>query len=313
VNSLFTRLFLAVLACITLAHAVAILVVTEEHRRTLVGSWLLHLPIAALGVYLASQAITRHLGKLAAEAEKMGRNTAERAMSAGGPSEMRAVARAFDSAKDRVTQTVSNRFRMLAAISHDIKAPLTRMRLRVESISDDEERCKLTRDLDEMADMMNATLGLLKELSEDESTEAIDMNQLIEDLRAQFTEMGRCVAVRGQARRPYVGRARALKRCLANLIDNAVKFGDYANITVEDGNALRVRITDGGPGVPQEEIDRVFDPFYRAHSPATARASGAGLGLAIARDIVLGHGGRLTLRNRPTRGLIAEIVLPRGG
>ncbi|HEY8507957.1 MAG TPA: ATP-binding protein [Steroidobacteraceae bacterium] len=312
-NSLFARLLLTVLASITLAHAIAILVVTEEHRRQLFGSWMLHLPVAALGVYLASRAITRHLSKLVDEAERMGRNTTEHAISTSGPSEMRAVARAFDSAQDRVTQTVSNRFRMLAAISHDIRAPLTRMRLRVESLSDDEERRRLTRDLDEMADMMNATLNLLKEMSEDESTEAIDMNQLIEDLRTQFTEMGRYVAVRGQARRPYVGRARALKRCLANLIDNAVKFGEYASITLEDGNALRVRITDGGPGIPQEEIDRVFEPFYRAHSPATARAGGAGLGLAIARDIVLGHGGRLTLRNRPTRGLIAEIVLPRGG
>jgi signal transduction histidine kinase len=138
------------------------------------------------------------------------------------------------------------------------------------------------------------------------------VNALLARLQSEYAEMGRSVAVTGRARRPYLGRVQSLRRCLVNLIDNAVKFGESASVTLEDGQALRVKVADRGPGIAPEEIDKVFEPFYRARAALARGVEGTGLGLSIARDIALGHGGELKLRNREARGLEAEVVLPRG-
>jgi protein-histidine pros-kinase len=211
-----------------------------------------------------------------------------------------------------VQNYVTNRSRALAAVSHDLKAPLTRMRLRIETLSDEASRVKLERDLDEISEMVRSAIAMLKDLEEIESVEAIDMNVLVARLQSEYAEMGSSVAVAGRARRPYVGRVQALRRCLTNLIDNAVKFGGPASVTLEDGHTLRVKVTDRGPGIAPEELERVFEPFYRARAALARGVEGTGLGLSIARDIVLGHGGQLNLRNREAQGLEAEVVLPRG-
>ena len=160
--------------------------------------------------------------------------------------------------------------------------------------------------------MVRAAILMLKDLEDDEHIESIDMNALLARLQSEYAEMGRPVSVSGRARRPYLGRVQALKRCLTNLIDNAVKFGEKASVTLEDGHTLRVRVSDRGPGIPPEELDRVFEPFYRSRTALSSGVDGTGLGLSIARDIALGHGGQLHLRNREARGLEAEVVLPRG-
>jgi signal transduction histidine kinase len=306
-DSVFGRILYIVLACIALSHGTAVFLAPDEHRWSLIGALLLLVPPVAIGVFAAARSITRPLSRIIAEAEALGHGVERVPMPAFGPREVRRLSTAFESAQDRMSAYVGNRVAALAAISHDLKTPLTRIRLRVESIDDPDIRERLCRDLDELSEMVRSSLAALKDLSDGESAEAIDMNALLARLQSEFAEMGRGVAVSGHARRPYFGRVRALKRCLTNLIDNAVKFGESANVTLEDDQTLRVRVVDRGPGIPDEELDRVFTPFYRA----SRTVEGTGLGLGIAREIIHGHGGELTLRNGADRGLEAEIELPR--
>jgi signal transduction histidine kinase len=310
-DSVFGRTLVIVLACIAGSHGLALLLAPDEHRSSLLGALLLLVPPVVIGVFAAARSVTRPLSQLIAEADGLGRGVERVPMPAFGPREVRRLSTAFEAAQERMSTYVGGRVTALAAISHDLKIPLTRMRLRVESLDDESVRTRLSHDLDELSEMVHSSLLALKDLSDGESEEAIDMNVLLARLQSEFAEMGRGVAVTGQARRPYFGRVRALKRCLTNLIDNAVKFGEGANVTLEDGQALRVRVADHGPGIPDAELDRVFRPFYRTDTALAHDVEGTGLGLGIARDIIHGHGGRLTLRNRAARGLEAEIVLPR--
>jgi signal transduction histidine kinase len=310
-DGLFGRMLVVMLAAVTVPHAIALLIAPEDHRTSLLGTLFMLLPPLACGVYFAARSVTRPLAKLTDEADSLGRRVELGAVEPTGPRELRLLAIAFDLAQGRIEQYVTHRARALAAMSHDLKTPLTRMRLRVESISDESHRERLARDLDELSSMVASTLATLKGMENPEAAQPIDMNELLARLQKEYAEMGRMVSVRGQARRPYVGRVSALKRCLTNLIDTAVKFGEKASVTLEDGHSLRLRVADRGPGIPPEELDRVFEPFYRARAALTRGVDGTGLGLSIARDIVLGHGGQLTLRNRQASGLEAEVVLPR--
>ena len=312
-DTVFGRLLLIILASVGVPHAIALLIAPEAHRSSLLGAMLMLLPPVGLGVYFAARSITRPLERLRNEVESLGRGATESpAVTAHGPREMRTLCAAVDEAQTRVQSFVSNRSHVLAGVSHDLKAPLTRMRLRIETLSDEAIRAKLESDLDEISRMVRAAIAMLKDLEDGESVEAIDMNALVERLQIEYAELGSPVSFSGRARRPYVGRMQALKRCLTNLIDNAVKFGEKASVTVEDGQALRVKVTDRGPGIAPDEMDRVFEPFYRSRAALSQGVDGSGLGLSIARDIALGHGGQLHLRNREAQGLEAEIVLPRG-
>lgn len=311
-DTVFGRLLLVMLASVGVPHALALLIAPEDHRASLIGALFLLLPPVALGVYFAARSITRPLARLKNEAEALGRGAEGEPLNVDDePREVRGLADAFDIAQQRVQTYVTNRSRALAAMSHDLKAPLTRMSLRVATIDDDVTREKLERDLEELSRMVRSAIAMLKDLEDSENVESIDVNALLARLQSEYLEMGRPVAVTGRARRPYVGRLQALRRCLTNLIDNAVKFGESASITLEDGQVLRVKVADRGPGIAPEELERVFEPFYRARAALSRGVEGTGLGLSIARDIALGHGGQLTLRNRDVRGLEAEVVLPR--
>jgi signal transduction histidine kinase len=310
-EGLFARMLVIVLASVTLPEIVALWIASEAHRSSLLGSFFMLLPPLVCGVYFISRSVTRPLAKLTDEADSLGRRAEIGAVTPSGPLELRKLAVAFDSAQARVEQYVTHRARSLAAMSHDLKTPLTRLRLRAETIDDDATREPFNRDLDEITAMVTSTLATLKGMENPEADEPIDINALLAGMQKEYAEMGRMVSIRGQARRPYVGRVSALKRCLTNLIDNAVKFGEKASVTLEDGHSLRLRVADRGPGIAPEELDRVFEPFYRARAALSRGVEGTGLGLSIARDIVLGHGGQLTLRNREACGLEAEVVLPR--
>jgi signal transduction histidine kinase len=311
-DSVFGRLLLIMVASVGVPHAIAILIAPDDHRASLMGALCLLLPPVALGVYFAARSITRPLASLASEADSLGRNVDCEAQILSGPREMRMLSNAFDRAHSRVQTYVSNRSRALAAVSHDLKAPLTRMSLRIAALTDDGAREKLERDVDELSSMVRSVIAMLRDLEHAESVEPIDMNALLARLQSEYAEMGRSVAVVGRARRPYRGRVQSLRRCFTNLIDNAVKFGESASVTLEDGHALRVKVADRGPGIAPEEMEKVFEPFYRARAALSRGVEGSGLGLSIARDIALGHGGQLHLRNRESRGLEAEVVLPRG-
>ncbi len=290
--------------------------VAQGLRSTLLpGTLMLNLALLTLAtaivLYAVARSVTRPLSRLARAAEAMGRDMRQPPLDESGAEELREAARAFNTMQDRMHRYLDSRTRVLAAMSHDLKTPLTRMRLRVETLDDEGVRTRFGRDLDEMETMVRGTLALLKGLSDDEAAVPVDIDALLGTLVAEFAEVGAQVAVEGKSRGAFRGKPQALKRCLTNLISNAVNFGVRAQVLVEDGAALVLRVRDEGPGLPAEELDRVFEPFYRVESSRNRDTGGTGLGLAIARDIAQAHGGSLILRNLEGRGLEAILSLPR--
>ncbi len=266
--------------------------------------------IAAL--YVAARGITRPLSRLARAADTIGRGARAPPVPEKGARELRNAAQAFNSMQERLHRYLDSRTSVLAAMSHDLKTPLTRLRLQVETLIDDPAlRTRLGHELDEMEGMVRGALALFRGLDEQESVEPIDVDALAETVRRGFVEMGREVSVSGHAAAPLAGRPQALKRCLTNLVANAVNFGDRARIEVHDGAALRIVVSDAGPGIPPDALERVFEPFYRLESSRNRDTGGTGLGLSIARDVAQAHGGTLSLRNRPEGGLEAELRFPR--
>ena len=213
--------------------------------------------------------------------------------------------------QQRLAAFVDERTRMLTALSHDLKTPITRMRLRADLLDDDEQRQRFESDLKEMEAMVTQTLEFMRGLGGNEPRAPVDMMALLAALQAEQQAMGRTVDIQGQASRPCPGVASLLKRALNNLVDNAVLYGGRATVQVEDTpQALVLRVLDDGPGLPEAELERVFEPFYRLEASRSRATGGSGLGLGIARNIARTHGGELVLRNRPKGGLEARLSLP---
>jgi signal transduction histidine kinase len=269
-----------------------------------------------LALYLTTRSITRPLSDLAHAADAVGRSVRHPRLIEKGAREIRDATRAFNAMQDRLRRYLDSRTRVLAAMSHDLKTPLTRLRLRVESVSDAGLRERFSTDLDEMESLVHSALGLFKGLDDDEVFEPIELDGLLQTLRAQFAELGHDITIEGHARGPISVKPRALKRCLTNLLDNAIKFGSKATLVVEDGQALVIRVRDDGPGIPPAALEQVFEPFFRLESSRSRDTGGTGLGLTIARDVAQAHGGTLVLHNLsehgpPERGLEAVLTLPR--
>jgi len=159
--------------------------------------------------------------------------------------------------------------------------------------------------------MVQGALSLFRDLNADEPLERVDVDQLLETLRNEFAEMDAEIVIEGRTRGPLTARPLALKRCLTNLLHNAIKFGEHATVIVADGEELTIRIRDRGPGIPPDALEQVFEPFFRVERSRNRDTGGAGLGLCIARDTAQAHGGSLTLQNLPERGLEAILKLPR--
>jgi signal transduction histidine kinase len=255
---------------------------------------------------------TRPLNALADAADELGRNINRPPIAEQGPVEVARAARAFNTMQARLAGYIRDRTRVLAAMSHDLKTPVTRLRLRAELLEDPEIRAKFTKDLDEMESMVGATLDFLRGQESGEPVQPVDVTALLESLQADVAEMGGTVAIEGNARAPFPGRPQALKRCLANLLENAVKYGKSARIIVADeDDRLEIRIQDEGPGLPPGELEKVFEPFYRVEGSRSRETGGTGLGLTIAKSVAEAHGGSLALRNRAEGGLEATLILPR--
>ena len=255
---------------------------------------------------------TRPLNALADAADELGRNIHRAPLAENGPLEVTRAARAFNTMQSRLVAYIQQRAGVLAAMSHDLKTPVTRMRLRAELLDDPELKRKFTRDLEEMESMVAGTLDFLRGLDSGETLKPVDVMALLESLQADMAEMGSPITIKGTALRPYLARPAALKRCLANLLDNAIKYGKSASISVDDNDArLEIRIQDAGSGIPESELERVFEPFYRLEGSRSRESGGTGLGLTIAKNIVEAHGGRLTLANRSSGGLEARLTFPR--
>jgi signal transduction histidine kinase len=207
---------------------------------------------------------------------------------------------------------IRDRTRILAAMSHDLKTPITRLRLRAELLDDSQLRAKFEKDLSEMEAMVTATLDFMRGVESREPRQPIDVMALLESLQADAAEMNGSVVIEGAARKPYRGLAQALKRCLGNVIDNALRYGKSAKVIVTDSPALlEIRVRDEGPGIPESELERVFEPFHRLEGSRSRDTGGTGLGLGIARNIARAHGGDIVLHNVPSGGLEAALTLPR--
>jgi len=284
------------------------------------ASWPLRV-LASVAVLLAAVIVvslvavrwaTRPLNALADAADELGRNINRPPMAEQGPLEVVRAARAFNTMQSRLAGYLRDRTRILAAMSHDLKTPITRLRLRSELLDDSRLRAKFTDDLAEMESMVVATLDFLRGMEEGEAVRPVDVMALLESLQADIRETGGSIEISGAAVRPYFGKPQALKRCLGNLLDNAVKYGKAARVLIDDNEArLELRIQDEGPGLPPAELERVFEPFYRVESSRSRETGGTGLGLTIASNVAQAHGGRLALRNRAEGGLEALLVLPR--
>ncbi len=267
----------------------------------------------ALGVVLffMTRTITRPLSRLADAAETVGRGGRAAPLPEVGAREVREATRAFNAMQERLHRYLDSRTSVLAAMSHDLRTPLTRIRLRVESLADESVRERFIADLDEMNRMISGALSLFRGLNDDEAEISCDIAELLDELRGEFAEMGVTVEIEGGALRPIRIKPLAIKRCLTNLLSNAAKFADKPRIVIDDGPELVIRVCDDGPGIPDVDLERVFEPFYRVESSRNVETGGTGLGLSIARDIAQAHGGSLVLRNRSPHGLEAILTLPR--
>ena len=267
--------------------------------------------ILVIVLYVAARNITRPLSALAQAADRVGRDVRQAPLPERGARELRHAARAFNTMQDRLRRYLDSRTRVLAAMSHDLKTPLTRLRLQVETLDNPPLQERIGRELDEMEAMVREALALFRGLEDGEAAAPVDLNALLGKVREEFADMGGKVSLAGRAAEPLTGKPQALKRCLTNLVANAIKFGSRADIELEDGPVVAIRVRDAGPGIPDAELEQVFEPFYRVESSRNRDSGGTGLGLTIARDIAQAHGGSLSLRNLAAGGLEAELLLPR--
>ncbi len=260
---------------------------------------------------LAVRWLTRPLGILAEAAEHLGRDIHYSPLPENGPTEVRRAAHAFNTMQTRLTRYLEDRARILIAVSHDLKTPITRLRLRVEQLDDQHIRNSFLKDLDEMQSMTTATLDFMRGLENQEHIQLLDVGALLDSLQADYEDMGVSVTIKGDTPQPYPARPQSLKRCLVNLIDNAHKYGEQVTVTLrKQPEQLQIIITDEGPGIPEDALETVFEPFYRLERSRSRATGGTGLGLSIARNIARAHGGDIILHNRGGGGLEVILSLP---
>lgn len=258
--------------------------------------------------------VVRPLRALAMAAEKFGRDMdASRPLPEEGPSEVREAAQAFNRMRRRIHEAMGERTRILAAVSHDLRTPVTRMRLRMENVQPPELREKLLSDLDALQNIMNTSAELARCESNPERTVPTDMTAFLESIVEDRQDMGQSVTLRGQTDGSFPVKPGALRRCVENLLDNALRYGgDAAELEVtETADSLTIAVLDAGPGIPEAFLHRVFEPFFRLEPSRNRNTGGSGLGLSIARAMARLNNGELTLENRPQGGLCARIRLSR--
>jgi signal transduction histidine kinase len=264
--------------------------------------------LAALwGVYRAF----RPLAIFAGAAERLGVDVNAAPLTEEGPSEVRRAARAFNTMQSRLKRFIQDRTQMLAAISHDLRTPITRLRLRAEFVDDDDQRAKMLKDLEEMEQMIAATLAFSRDDAASEPVVPLDLGGLLGGLAADYRAGRHDVGYDGPARLDVDARPLALKRALTNLIDNAIKYGERARISINSlGDAVEILIDDDGPGIPERDHERVFAPFVRLEASRSRETGGVGLGLTIARNTIRGMGGDVELATRMQGGLRVRVTLP---
>jgi signal transduction histidine kinase len=282
-----------------------------------VYGWKIVLALCALLTIVGSlsfwtaRRLTTPIWAFAAAAERLGVDPDAPPLAERGPHELRTAIRAFNRMQERLRRFVNDRTQMVAAMSHDLRTPLTRLRLRAEFIEEQEQQRRMLADLDSMDGMIDSTLAFVRDDARREPRMLVDLSALVEGVCENASDAGGAVNFSPQRGIDVLGRPTAILRAVANLIDNAVKYGGTARAALlrEPGRVVIV-IDDDGPGIPAEERENVFAPFYRLERSRNRDTGGAGLGLAVARTVAREHGGDVTLYNVDGGGLRARLELP---
>lgn len=268
--------------------------------------------ILVLGRWAAGW-VSAPLAAFARAADRLGRDVHAAPLSERGPREVRQAVAAFNEMQGRIRRFVDDRTRMLAAISHDLRSPITRLRLRTEMLPPGEASEKMLADLAEMEAMVTSTLEFARGEAGDEKTQAIDLAATLETICDNTTDMGLPAEFDWPGRLVCTCRPLAIKRALSNLVENAARYGNRAVVQARHiGRDIVVTIDDDGPGIPESEMEKVFAPFYRVEGSRNRKTGGIGLGLTVVRTIIRGHGGDVRLENRIEGGLRVTVTIPQG-
>ena len=278
-------------------------------QRLLLVSALAAIAVAPLA-WAFSRRLAAPISALAAGAERLGRDPRSPPLEIAGSTEVAAAVAAFNQMQDRIRRYVDDRTGMMGAIAHDMRTPLTRLRFRIEA-APEPLRSKMEADIDQMEAMVASTLSFVRDATLPRDRRKLEMASLVETVMDEAALTGADTAVRRAERVVVDGDPLALKRLIANLVDNALKYGERARARVftEDGMAV-ILVEDDGPGMPEADMERVFEPFHRLESSRSRETGGIGLGLAVVRAVARSHGGDVVLRNRPRGGLSARVTLP---
>lgn len=254
----------------------------------------------------------RPLRDLAIAAERFSLDQTPQPLAESGPAEVRRAARAYNTMRERIQRLVAERMQALAAVSHDLRTPITRLRLRSELLDDEAARELMDADLREMESMIDSTLEYLRGGVSSEPVRPIDIVSVIETIADEQLDQGYEVTLSGLGSGPVLGRVLSLKRAFSNVIGNAVKYGDAAAIAVAEAHGdLVVTIDDDGPGIPPADRERALQPFVRLEESRGRETGGSGLGLTIAAAVIRSHGGQIELADRPGGGLRVTLTLPK--
>lgn len=286
------------------------------------GTWLMAIrgPLVPFGFQLVTlvvvawfgaKALSRPSRRISEAAERLSENLDSPPLEVSGPREIRQAALAFNLMQERIRDQVQQRGRMLAAVSHDLRTPLSRLKLRVEQIDDQRLHDQMSQDLNDMIGMLDATLTYLNEQRTSEVVQLFDIQALIESLAENAQDNGNDVQYSGECK-PLKTQPMALRSCLNNLIDNALRYAGNANVEIQDSaERLRVIVSDNGPGIALEFHETVFEPFYRLEGSRNRNSGGVGMGMTIAREAARRMGGDLHLSQTPGGGLTVTLDLPR--
>lgn len=277
--------------------------------------WLIRVFFLCVSVSLitaiAAKQFARPIDRLVRAVHEFGRNPQAPAIPEAGPRELRKVIQTFNEMRAQIQKLLSHRTMMLAAISHDLRTPLTRMRLRGELIEDPEQQARHFRDVDEMEAMVEGALAFFRDDAATESMTTFDLPQLLMTIVNDYADQKIEITYQGPAHANYNGRVLALRRAIGNLVDNAVKYATPPAIELRvEAGAFVILIQDQGPGIPEPALGKVFFPYYRLERSRNRATGGVGLGLTVVQAIVQGHGGEVVLGNLPGGGLEARVILP---
>ena len=285
---------------------------TPWQARILMGL-LITLALLAPLVWIMARRLTRPIRLFADAAQRLGADPEAAPLTPSGPREVRTAMAAFNDMQDRIRRHVAERTQTIAAVAHDLRTPLTRLRFRAEQAAP-AVRDRMALDIEEMDALIAHALAYARGEEKLQVRARMNLTRLARETVRDFAETGAAVVMSGRKTAEAVGDVAALRRALANLIDNAVKFAGAARVRTEvSGDVVSVVVEDEGPGIPSDEIESLFEPFSRGERSRNRQTGGAGLGLAVARQIARAHGGEVTLANRPEGGLTARLTLPPRG